>query len=372
MSGSNPQHLAIDQPPNPDQWRQALLAWYDQGHRLLPWRPPPGQGPGRVDPYAVLVSEAMLQQTQVATVIPYFERFMAEFPTVADLAAADEQAVLAMWQGLGYYRRARSLHAAARAIVDRNAGRVPDNADDLLNLPGVGRYTAGAVASIAYDTPAPIVDGNVARVFARLVPITDPIDKPDAQRRLWSLAADYAHGPRPGDANQALMELGATVCTPRTPHCLTCPLRHHCQGVRTTNPESLPVKSPRRQPTAVTHDVLAVRDTDDRYLFTRRPDTGLWAGMWQLPTHETARVTPTWLRQTLGLPITAPRPLAALPTFDHRTTHRLITFRIRTARLKQETPTIAPDAPPIEWRKLDQLADLPLANPQKKIVAALR
>ncbi|MEO0587821.1 MAG: hypothetical protein AAF078_09290, partial [Planctomycetota bacterium] len=157
------------------------------------------------------------------------------------------------------------------------------------------RYTAGAVASIAHDTPAPIVDGNVARVFARLVPITDPIDKPDAQRRLWSLATHYASGPRPGDANQALMELGATVCTPRTPHCLTCPLRHHCQGVRTTNPESLPVKSPRRQPTAVTHDVLAVRDADDRYLFTRRPDTGLWSSMWQLPTHEGAPATPTWL-----------------------------------------------------------------------------
>ncbi|MEO0965418.1 MAG: A/G-specific adenine glycosylase [Planctomycetota bacterium] len=350
---------------NPDQWRALLLAWYDAGHRELAWRPPPGAGAGRVDPYLVLVSEAMLQQTQVATVVGYFNRFIERFPTLAALAEADEQAVLTAWQGLGYYRRARNLHAAARAIVAEHGGRVPDDADALLKLPGVGRYTAGAVASIAYDRPAPIVDGNVARVFARLTHLTDPIDKPEAQRTLWRLAGDYADGPRPGDANQALMELGATVCMPRVPHCLTCPLRTVCRGVRETNPEGLPIKSPKRGPKAVTHGVLAIRDADDRYLFTQRPDTGLWSGMWQLPTREDGPATAAWAKSSLGVTITRPRACQAMPEFTHATTHRRITFAIGVATLKGKAPDDQ------TWRSLDALDDLPLPNPQRKIVATL-
>ncbi|MEM9252905.1 MAG: A/G-specific adenine glycosylase [Planctomycetota bacterium] len=350
----------------PEGWRSALLAWYDAGHRLLPWRPAPGEGAERVDPYLVLVSEAMLQQTQVATVVGYFGRFVERFPTVEALAEADEQAVLTAWQGLGYYRRARNLHAAARTIVAEHGGRVPDDADDLLDLPGVGRYTAGAVASIAYDRRAPIVDGNVARVFARLTHLTEPIDQRDAQRALWELAGDYANGRRPGDANQALMELGATVCTPKTPHCLTCPLRKSCRGVRETNPETLPVKSPKRRPTEVTHRVLAIRDADERYLFTRRPDTGLWSGMWQLPTREDGPPDVAWAKSSLGVAITRPRSLKALPEFTHATTHRRITFAVDVASRKGKA--VAEQT----WRALDELDDLPLPNPQRKIVAALR
>jgi len=353
---------------NPDQWRSALLAWYDAGHRRLAWRPPPGAGAGRVDPYRVLVSEAMLQQTQVATVVAYFDRFVERFPTVHSLAQADEQAVLTAWQGLGYYRRARNLHAAARVIVERHGGVVPDTVDALRDLPGVGRYTAGAVASIAYDSPAPIVDGNVARVFARLAHLTDPIDRPATQRVLWDLAERYANGDRPGDANQALMELGATVCTPRTPHCLTCPLRTMCRGVRETNPETLPIKSAKRAPTTVTHAVLAVHDGAGKWLFVRRPATGLWSNMWQMPTREDGAATASWLKATCGVEVARPRKLAALPEFAHATTHRRITFTIKSATLRREA--IAAEG--VAWRPLDELDDLPLANPQRRIVEALR
>jgi A/G-specific adenine glycosylase len=360
--------MGVPDPASPEAWRSALLAWYDAGHRRLAWRPPPGAGPGRVDPYRVFVSEAMLQQTQVATVRPYFDRFLERFPSVEALADADEQAVLSVWQGLGYYRRARHLHAAARAIVDRHGGQVPATLDALLALPGVGRYTAGAIASIAYDQPTPIVDGNVARVFARLTHLTDPIDTPPMQRHLWRLAERYADGARPGDANQALMDLGATVCTPRTPHCLTCPLRTMCRGVRETHPERLPVKSPKRAPTAVTHAVLAVRGEADRWLFVRRPDRGLWAGMWQMPTREDGPATAAWLRQTHGVAVARPRRLAALPEFAHATTHRRIAFHVRQATASAPLST---DADGLTWRALDDLDDLPLPNPHRKIVMAI-
>src|SRR5688572_3923564 len=199
-----------------------LLAWYDRHRRDLPWRPDPKTGRPAPEPYHVLVSEAMLQQTQVATVIPYYHRFLARFPTVSDLANAPEQDVLRGWQGLGYYSRARNLQAAARAIVNEHGGELPRTIEDLLALPGVGRYTAGAVASIAFDVKAPIVDGNVARVLCRVDRIeTDPRDR-TTQQLLWRRAEEVLPKKRVGDFNSALMELGATVCTPKSPQCLIC------------------------------------------------------------------------------------------------------------------------------------------------------
>ncbi len=232
---------------DPADVRRRLLAWYDRGRRDLPWRVPPGSAGRPLDPYHVLVSEAMLQQTQVATVIPYFRRFLDRFPTAAALAAADEQAVLRAWQGLGYYSRARNLQAAARRIVAEHGGRVPDTVEGLLSLPGVGRYTAGAVASIAFGRRAPILDGNVARVA---VPAGRRPDRP-ARAGHAGRAVGPGRGVLPaeadarfGDFNSALMELGATVCTPRSPRCLYCPVRDHCEAAAAGIQEQVPPPKP--------------------------------------------------------------------------------------------------------------------------------
>ena len=200
-----------DAGPRAARVRRRLLAWYDKNQRPMPWRALKGRTP---NPYHVLVSEAMLQQTQVVTVVPYFQRFVGAMPTVCDLASAKEQEVLRLWQGLGYYRRARNLHAAARVIVRDHGGQVPDTVEALLNLPGIGRYTAGAIASIAYGRAAPILDGNVARVFARLFLIEQPVDAPETRKTLWRLAEELVPPKRPGDFNQAVMELGALVHHP--------------------------------------------------------------------------------------------------------------------------------------------------------------
>jgi A/G-specific adenine glycosylase len=214
--------------------RRALLDWYRANRRDLPWR-------ATRDPYAIWISEAMLQQTRVETAIPYYERFLARFPDLQTLADADSDDVLGVWAGLGYYSRARNLHAAARIVVDEHAGELPDDAEALRSLPGVGRYTAGAVASIAFDRPEPVVDGNVSRVFARLRGIRDDVRKAATVRRLWEEAAALVRGPHPGDLNQALMELGARVCTPRAPRCPVCPVAHHCEAQRGGDAEALPV-----------------------------------------------------------------------------------------------------------------------------------
>jgi A/G-specific adenine glycosylase len=377
-----------DAPPLPgsdarQRFRRSLLRWYRRAHRALPWRAPPGERP---NPYHVLVSEAMLQQTQVATVVDYFERFIAAFPTVEALAAADEQRVLTLWQGLGYYRRARHLHAAAKRIVDEHGGAVPRDAATLRTLPGVGDYTAGAIASIAFARAEPILDGNVARVLARWSGLAEPVDQPAARRRLWQLAAALVPRKHPGDFNQALMELGALVCTKRSPQCLICPLAAQCSAHQQGRTESLPAVSPRRAPRAVTHYVVAVRrpgdrsgrdgssgggDRRERYLFERRGPDGLWAGMWQLPTFEQpAEASPAALAERIadrfGLAVRVdPEPVAS---FTHQTTHRTIRFVISDAvvtagRLKPRSGA---------WRRLDRLDDLPLANPQHRAVAALK
>ncbi len=348
--------------------RRALLAWYRREHRRLPWRAMPGR---LGDPYRVLVSEAMLQQTQVATVIDYFNRFITALPTLADLAAADEQAVLRLWQGLGYYRRARHLHAAAKAIMSEHGGAAPADVDALRSLPGVGRYTAGAMASIAFGVSAPLVDGNVARVLARWEAIDEPVDRPAVQKRLWALASSLLP-PRPGhpgDWNQALMELGAMICTPRGPRCLACPVRQWCRAAERGLQDQLPRRSPRRKPLAVTHHLVAVA-RDGTFLFEQRDDTGLWANLWQMPTWEAGPTDGSthdiaaWLIDHVGLDIARPKPVAR---FDHATTHRAITFRVWHAHVRGGRRPRA-----MRWRRLDQLDDLPLARPQQYAVKLLK
>ena len=203
--------------------QQELLRWYDRSARDLPWR-------RTRDPYAVWVSEIMLQQTRVETVIPYYERFLARFPSARVLAEADEDAVLSHWSGLGYYRRARLLHSGVQEVVARYGGEVPEDADARRRLPGVGRYTAGAIGSIAFDKAEPVVDGNVTRVLARLFRIDTPVGSATTTKRLWREAAELVPEQRPGDFNQALMELGATLCTPKKPLCDACPVGDATDG----------------------------------------------------------------------------------------------------------------------------------------------
>jgi A/G-specific adenine glycosylase len=251
--------------------RRALLAFFDASARDLPWR-------RSRDPYAVWVSEVMAQQTRLDTVIPYYARWMQQFPDVHALAAAPVDDVLKQWEGLGYYSRARNLHAAARIIAERHGGTLPGQYDALRALPGIGDYTAGAVSSIAFGVREPVVDGNVRRVLARL--LDDPAPPP---RRLREVAAALVPEERPGDFNQALMELGSLVCTPRAPRCDDCPLREHCAahdaGTQLDRPRTVPKKA-----TPVYDVAIAVlRAPDGRVLVMRRPETGLLAGLWSFP-----------------------------------------------------------------------------------------
>ena len=384
-------------PMTPDQakaFRRRLLAWYRKHRRDLPWREMAGRS---VNAYHVLLSEAMLQQTQVATVVPYFHRFIEAFPTVQALAEADEQQVLTLWQGLGYYRRARNLHAAANRIVVEHGGEVPASVKDLLNLPGVGPYTAGAITSIAHGTRAAVVDGNVERVFARLLLIEDPINAPATKKRVWSIAEDFVPKSSPGDYNQALMELGATVCTPKLPKCFVCPVRDHCRGVQETNPERLPIKLAKKKPREVTHVVIAA-ERNGKHLFEQRPSEGLWSNMWQMPTWEepvekrdrSRRVTTRrtnndalaparppgsdpvasstdlidWFRERFGLSLDTPQQTT---DFTHQTTHRTIRFVVLRASV--QSGRLKPNAG--VWRKLGQLDDLPMSNPQHRAVESL-
>ncbi|MBC7795147.1 MAG: A/G-specific adenine glycosylase [Clostridia bacterium] len=253
--------------------REGLLAFYDMHKRDLPWR-------RTRDPYKIWISEIMLQQTQVDVVRPRWTAFLQRFPDVDTLAGATEEQVCEAWAGLGYYRRARFLHKAATLLVRDYAGDFPRTATELQKLPGIGRYTSGAIASIAFGEPAPIVDGNVARVLARVFAIEDAFDTSSGAKLTWALAAALADGVRPGDLNQALMELGATVCTPRSPKCLVCPLRQLCDAQKLGLQSELP-RATKATVTKVMPIAFAVYRGKDGVYLRQRPLDGLWAGLWE-------------------------------------------------------------------------------------------
>ena len=261
--------------------RQKLLGWYDEAARDLPWR-------HTRDPYAIWVSEVMLQQTRVETVIPYYQRFLESFPTPRALAEADEDAVLSHWSGLGYYRRARLLHAGVREVVAQYGGKVPEDADARRGLPGVGRYTAGAIGSIAFGEEEPVVDGNVSRVLARLFRIDTLIGASVTTNRLWKEAARLVPGERPGAFNQALMELGATICTPKQPRCASCPIAKQCEAHAHGEVDALPVKRKRTAPKPLELSaVVATRGRGaERKLWLVKGDQPLFGGLWGVPMIE--------------------------------------------------------------------------------------
>jgi A/G-specific adenine glycosylase len=262
-----------------DGIRDALIGWFATARRDLPWR-------GDYHPYAVWVSEMMLQQTQVATVIPFFQRWMTRFPTLEALASADEQDVLHAWQGLGYYSRARNLLRGARAVMEQHGGQVPSEVAQLLALPGVGPYTAGAIASIAHNVRAPIVDGNVIRVLARLFALRGDPTRAPLKGRLWDLAAELAPEQRAREFNSGLMELGAMVCTPVRPKCDVCPLADACAARRQGVQAELPETPARPEITAVRMAAALLRRGSGVLLVQRNTDEARWAGMWQFPSVE--------------------------------------------------------------------------------------
>ena len=342
-----------------ERLRRALPTWFAERARDLPWRVDR-------DPYRVWISEAMLQQTRVETVIDYYERFLARFPDLAALARAPEADVLAAWSGLGYYRRARALQAAAREVLERHGGRFPAERDALLALPGIGPYTAGAIASIAFDRPEPIVDGNVARVFCRWFGLEGELGCGPLMRELWALAERLVPEHGAGTWNQALMELGATVCTPKKPACASCPVRGDCVAHASGRSAELPWPKARPEPIDVELELLLV-ESRGRWLLEQRPEGERMAGLWQLPTLERppAGQGPLlfpdhrgrWGRARAGLELGAP-----LGELRHAITQHRIRAVVRRATLVAGTRI----APPLRWFRRSGLGELALTGMARK------
>ncbi len=301
--------------------QRALLAWYRRSRRDLPWR--------RVrDPYAIWLSETMLQQTRVETVLPYYHRFLEALPTVQSLAEAAESRVLSLWSGLGYYRRARMLHAAARRVVREHGGELPRDVDGLRQLEGVGEYTAGAVASIAYGVRAALVDGNVTRVLSRLFAVDDDTSTSRGKARIWAIARDLvASAPGdPGDWNQALMELGAVLCTPRGAACERCPVEALCAARARGVVDELPRSSAKRPPTEVRRvSLVLLSDEPGRVLLARRRPGVLFGGLWEPPSIDASADAARTLAERLGVDASA---LTVMGELQHVLTHRRMHVRV--------------------------------------------
>ncbi|HEX4765504.1 MAG TPA: A/G-specific adenine glycosylase [Lichenihabitans sp.] len=313
---------------------RSLLDWYDRHRRILPWRAKPGETP---DPYRIWLSEVMLQQTTVAAVKPYFARFLALWPTVADLAEAPSEAVMREWAGLGYYARARNLHACANAVVVHFGGRFPPTETALRALPGIGDYTAAAVAAIAFGEAATVVDGNVERVVARLFALETPL--PEARPAIRRLAATLVSADRPGDFAQATMDFGATLCTPRSPACAICPVRRECQARVRGVQQDLPRRSPRAMRPQRFGAAVVLRRPDGAILVRTRPSSGLLGGMTEVFGTDWTEAPPA----LSGLEALPDHDIAWRGTVDHVFTHfalRLDVYAGRTSRL---------DAP-VGWR----------------------
>lgn len=347
-----------------------LLKWYRVHGRSLPWR-------GHPNPYAVWVSEIMLQQTRVEAVIPYFERWMDRFPSVQSLAEASEQDVLNLWEGLGYYSRARNLHKSASVIVDESDGHLPRSADALRKLPGIGRYTAGAIASMAFGLDEPTLDGNIRRVFARLFNVEIPADSTEGKKLLWKIAAENLPKGKAGDFNQALMDLGATICLPKNPRCEDCPLTKDCQARALGLQDARPVLKPKAE---VPHHVHAAavlvtqiargaspQGDNLRYtLLAKRPSRGLLGGMWEFPngrvTGDPARGLPKALKTGYSLHVRAGEALAPLGIVNHAYTHFRVTVHVFRGELvamsKKEN---------LKWVKLSELEDYPMGKIDRQI-----
>jgi A/G-specific adenine glycosylase len=336
-----------------------LLNWYNKYGRTLPWRDHP-------DPYAVWVSEVMLQQTRVETVIPYFEKWMRLFPTVRALAEADEQDVLNAWEGLGYYSRARNLHKAAKIVAEKFKGKLPRDLDDLRSLPGIGRYTVGAIASMAFGMDEPTLDGNLRRVFARLYDVAEFADSPSGEKVLWELAAKNLPKGKAGDYNQALMDLGATICLPKNPRCLLCPLMTICKARENGTQDLRPVLKPKKGTPHYVH-AAGVIIRGGRVLLAKRPSEGLLAGMWEFPNGRVdgnpAEALVTALEAAYRLKVQRKETLGII---DHAYTH----FKVTVHAFRCD-PVSIPRNKDIKWVPFAELEDYPMGKVDRQIARLL-
>jgi len=354
--------------------RRDLLDWYDRHRRDLPWR-------GVDDPYKTWVAEMMLQQTRVSTVVDYYERWMERFPDVESVADAEVDDVLELWEGLGYYRRARFLHRSARKIVGEYGGELPSEADELEELVGVGPYTAGAIASIAFDRPTPVVDGNVSRVLARLHAIEgDPTDRAN-EKVFWELAGEMVDSGRPGDFNQAMMELGATVCTSQGPSCLLCPVREHCRAFAEGDPEAYPdtASRARQKPVdVVTCPVVADRSGSGAVTYVVKRDAdGLLGGLWEFPTarldeeDEPGAAVDELLADEPALHEAVAADGEDVGELTHLFSHLRMSIRIRTRYLDSAEPDVE-DRDGLEdrgagWLSVDALDEIPMSTAMRRV-----
>ncbi len=340
---------------------ERLLAWYDRHRRTMPWRAPAGE---RTEPYRVWLSEIMLQQTTVATVGDYFHRFVKRWPTVEALADAPLDDVLSAWAGLGYYARARNLHACARTVIERHAGVFPEDEAALLALPGIGPYTASAIRAIAFDHPASAVDGNVERVIARLFALTTPL--PDVKAEINVRAAQLVPLQRAGDYAQAMMDLGATVCTPRTPSCVICPLMKGCKGREQGIAEELPRRAPKSDKPTRRGLAFVLSNRDGAILLRKRPPKGLLGGMDEVPSS-------AWREGKLVVAdalTEAPVP-ANWKILEGGVRHTFTHFHLElvVAHATAATSRLAKLSPGTAWVTLDKLTERALPTVMRKVIA---
>jgi A/G-specific adenine glycosylase len=343
-----------------------LLNWYNKNKRILPWRR------SGLSPYAIWVSEIMLQQTRVETVIPYYEKWLRLFPTVEVLANASEHDVLNAWEGLGYYSRARNFHKAAKIVASEYGGKLPHDLNELRKLPGIGRYTVGALASIIFGMDEPALDGNLKRVYARLFDVSVPVDSLGGERILWQLAKENLPKGKAADFNQALMDLGASICVPKNPRCLICPVMKACLAREHGNQNIRPVKTPKKEiPLHVHTAAIVIRD--GKVLLAQRPSTGLLGGMWEFPN---GRVTASQdlleklvkvIRAGYNLKLRKKRNVQKIGVFHHAYSHFKVAVHAFPGELLAE-----PTAQNMKWIALQDLDHYPMGKIDRQIANALK
>lgn len=339
---------------------QQVLDWFAQhGRTHLPWQQ-------QRSPYRVWVSEIMLQQTQVTTVIPYFERFMTQFPSVDALANAEQDQVLHLWTGLGYYARARNLHRCAQIINREHNGKFPCTIDELEALPGIGRSTAGAIVSIAFEQPAAILDGNVKRVLARYHAVAGWPGTTKVQHQLWEIAEGYTPQQNTREYTQAMMDLGATVCTRSSPNCGQCPLQQGCTAYRQGNPSDYPGKKPKKDKPIKATQMLLLRSPDGSIWLEQRPSTGIWGGLWSLPEVAVENSVIDYCQQQFG----SSHELEHWDTYRHTFSHYHLDITPVVVQLEQ-LPTQIMESQRGLWYNVQQPTEIGLAAPVKKLLHTL-
>ena len=361
---------SLDSAPARTAFRKSLLRWFNANARDLPWR-------RTSDPYAIWLSEIMLQQTQVATVVAYYERFLKRFPTISHLAQAHEQDVLKLWEGLGYYRRARQLHAASRVVASQHAGEFPCDFEQIRALPGIGRYTAGAIASFAYNDRQPIVEANTIRLYCRLLGIEEDPRSKAVQQKLWQFAEEILPARNPGQINQALIELGSQVCKPRQPLCDACPVARHCLAKQINRVDLIPKAAKKTNYEDALEAAVVVRDQKGRILLRQRTNAERWAGMWDFPRGNlaigSAALEPASLDLVRVSELVTNQTGAKINLIGERFRIRHGVTRFRIELVCFDADLLAPLKPreDLRWVSAAQLTEIPLSVSARKLAKNL-